>query len=99
MHSEDSDQSGRMPRLSLHWAYRPYGWFCHEAAQFHLFSIKQELEAALEDVQSKLNDARDTELKLANATTAIRAEMEEKLSDKDEKIEALKFVPLMSFQC
>ena len=63
-----------------------------------MFSIKQELEAALEDCQSKLDDAlRDTELKLANATAAIRAEMEAKLSDKDEEIEALRFVLIMSF--
>ena len=32
-HSEDSDQTGRMPRLlSLRWAHMPLCWFCHEAA-------------------------------------------------------------------
>ena len=36
MHSEDSYQTERMPRLSdlsLRWAHRPFCWFCHEAAQ------------------------------------------------------------------
>ena len=33
--SENSDQTGQMPRLilSLHWAHMPFCWFCHEAAQ------------------------------------------------------------------
>ena len=32
--SEDSDQTGRMPRLiSLRWAHKSFCWFCHEAAQ------------------------------------------------------------------
>ena len=33
-HSEDSDQTGRMPQadLSLRWAHTPFRWFCHEAA-------------------------------------------------------------------
>ena len=35
--SEDSDQTGRMPRLiymSLRWAHKPFCWFCHEVAHF-----------------------------------------------------------------
>ena len=32
--SEDSDQTGWMPRLiCLCWAHMPFCWFCHEAAQ------------------------------------------------------------------
>ena len=31
--SEDSDQTGRMPDLSLRWVHMPFCWFCHEAAQ------------------------------------------------------------------
>ena len=35
-HSEDSDQSGRMPRLICpRWAHMPFCWFCREAALFH----------------------------------------------------------------
>ena len=34
--SEDSDQTGRIPRLIFRWAHRPFWWFCHEAAQ-HVF--------------------------------------------------------------
>ena len=30
--SENSDQTGQMPRLSLRWVHRPYCWFCHERA-------------------------------------------------------------------
>ena len=32
-HSEDSDQTGRMPELRLRWAHMPFCWFCHEVAQ------------------------------------------------------------------
>ena len=46
--SDDSDQTGRMPRLqadlSLHWAHMPFCWFCHEADHFDksllLFNIQ-----------------------------------------------------------
>ena len=32
--NEDTDQTGRMPRLlSLRWAHRSFCWFCDEAAQ------------------------------------------------------------------
>ena len=37
--SEDSDQTGRMPRLSLRWVHTHFCWFCHVAAQ--LFSVDQ----------------------------------------------------------
>ena len=34
--SEDSDQTGRMPRLvCLHWAHRPFCWFCHAVAHMY----------------------------------------------------------------
>ena len=40
VHSEDSDQTGQMPRLiSLRWAHMPFRWFCHEAAQMFLCLI------------------------------------------------------------
>ena len=39
-HSEDSDQSGRMPRLiSLCWAHMSFCWFCHAAAQIILWEL------------------------------------------------------------
>ena len=36
-HSEDSDQTGRMPQAepSLRWAHMPFCWFCHDVAQMH----------------------------------------------------------------
>ena len=36
--SEDSDQTGQIPRLigSLRWAHMPFCWFCQEAAHFSL---------------------------------------------------------------
>ena len=38
--SEDSDQTGRMPRLiSLHWAHRSFCWFCHVAAHLVKFFL------------------------------------------------------------
>ena len=40
--SDDSDQTGWMPRLirdpRLCWAHRPFCWFCHEAAHFSFVS-------------------------------------------------------------
>ena len=36
MDSKDSDQTGRMPRLSLHWEHMPFYWFCHDMAQMVL---------------------------------------------------------------
>ena len=34
-HSEDSDQTGRMPRLIwVRWPHRSFCWFCHVAAHF-----------------------------------------------------------------
>ena len=35
VHRQDSDQTGRMPRLSLPWA-QSFCWFCHEAAHLIL---------------------------------------------------------------
>ena len=32
--SEDSDQTGRMPRLIFHWVHMPYSRFCHALAHF-----------------------------------------------------------------
>ena len=38
--SEDSDQTGRMPRLiCLRWANMPFCWFCHDAAQMSILII------------------------------------------------------------
>ena len=38
-HSEDSDQTGRMPKLI--WAHRSFCWFCHDAAQIFLLSMRK----------------------------------------------------------
>ena len=38
--SEDSGQTGRMPRLiCLRWAHRSFCWFCHVAALFYFSEI------------------------------------------------------------
>ena len=34
--SEDSDQTGQMPRLIWVWAHMPFCWFCHETAQISI---------------------------------------------------------------
>ena len=40
--SEDSDQTGRMPRLiCLRWAHMPFCWFCHELA--HLLCMRSHM--------------------------------------------------------
>ena len=59
-HSEDSDQTGQMPRrrlwsdwvdaqadLSLRWAHMPFFWFCHVAAQSVCHSVYILLDALL----------------------------------------------------
>ena len=37
--SEDSDQTGLMPKadLILRWVHMPFCWFCHEAAHIVMF--------------------------------------------------------------
>ena len=42
--SEDSDQTGRMPRLIwvFCWAHMPFCWFCHDAAHFILLRYESD---------------------------------------------------------
>ena len=55
--SEDSDQTGRMPRLiCFRWAHRPYCWFCHVAAQMKRERISGSPEwRKVAKIKSKVN--------------------------------------------
>ena len=45
MDSEDSDQTGRMPRLiCLRWMHRSFCWFFHASAQIPLFMIANSVD-------------------------------------------------------
>ena len=57
--SEDSDQTGRMPRLICrHWAHMPFCWFCHEAAQLCFRALVWLLSDKLNKVSSAKRNKR-----------------------------------------
>ena len=54
--SEDSDQTGRMPRLIwVRWAHMPFCWFCHEAAHIPFQLVNKEMFWVVTEIVNESN--------------------------------------------